>query len=108
MIDWGVVDADEVVSCSADLLVGVKWDVEYDSVEVLERGEGRMLKQPEGAPTEEDYPEMRAMVSEFGVMAVRGVLDVSALGVRNGEFPHIKPMGVEEVIEKAWGKKSGD
>ena len=87
--------------------VGVKWDVEYDSVEVLERGEGRMLPQPEGAPTEEDYPGMRKMVSEFGVMAVKGVLDVSGVGVRNGEFPHIKPYTVEEVIEKAWGQKSG-
>ena len=75
-------------------------------MEVLEKGEGRMLAQPEGAPTEEDYPGMRAMVSEFGMMAIRGVLDVSYLGTRNAEFPEIKPMGVEEVIEEAWGKKS--
>ncbi|KAK7193364.1 hypothetical protein DPSP01_010975 [Paraphaeosphaeria sporulosa] len=91
----------------AERVTGAKWDVTYDSVEVLEKGEATMLPQPPGAPTEEDYPGMREMVSEFGLMAVRGVLDVSDAGIRNGEFPHIKPMSVEEVVEKAWGRDAG-
>jgi hypothetical protein len=78
--------------------------VHYDSVSALEQGQATMLPQPEGAPTEEDYPGMREMVSEFGLMAIRGVLDVSGVGLRNGEFPQIKPMGVEEVVERAWGR----
>lgn len=76
-------------------------------MEVLQRGEATILPQPPGAPTEEDYPGMREMISEFGLMAVRGVLDVSSVGIRNGEFPHIKPMTVEEVVEKAWGRNAG-
>ncbi|KAJ4296451.1 hypothetical protein N0V90_006496 [Kalmusia sp. IMI 367209] len=86
---------------------GEKWTVTYDSIETLEKGEATMLPQPEGAPTEAEYPGMREMISEFGLMATRGVLDVSGVGVRNGEFPWIKPMSVEEVVEKAWGKGVG-
>ncbi|KAJ4353203.1 uncharacterized protein N0V89_004929 [Didymosphaeria variabile] len=91
----------------AEKVTGAKWEVKYDSVTTLEKGEATILPQLEGAPTEADYPGMRAMISEFGLMAVRGVLDVSRLGVRNEEFPQIKPMGVEEVVEKAWGKGPG-
>ena len=80
--------------------------VKYDSVDALEKGQATILPQPPGAPTEADYPGMREMLSEFGLMAVKGVLDVSRLGLRNGEFPQNKPMTVEDVIEKAWGKDS--
>lgn len=49
----------------------------------------------------------RQMAAEFGVLAATGLMDVSlgSSGLRNSEFPHIKPMGVREIIEKAWGNE---
>jgi hypothetical protein len=38
-------------------------------------------------------------------MAERGLMDVTTEGVRNGEFPDIKPMTVKEVVQAAWGGK---
>jgi hypothetical protein len=46
---------------------------------------------------------LRQMWSEFGIMAVKGVMDITKEGLRNGEFPDIKPMTVREVVETAWG-----
>jgi hypothetical protein len=79
--------------------------VVYDSVETLEKGEGTVLQQPSGAI---DLPEdaLRHLWSEFGVMAVRGMMDVTKEGLRNDEFPGIKPMNVREVVEAAWGGKA--
>lgn len=76
-------------------------------METLKKGQATILPQPPGAPTEKDYPGMRGVVSEFGLMSVRGDLDVSSVGLRNEEFPDIKPRSVEEVVENAWGKGSG-
>lgn len=38
-------------------------------------------------------------------MAVRGIMDVTTEGLRNDEFPDIKPMKVREVVEATWGSK---
>jgi len=63
-----------------------------------------VLQQPPGAI---ELPEeaLRNMWSEFGVMAVRGIMDVTTEGLRNDEFPDIKPMKVREVVEATWGSK---
>lgn len=71
---------------------------------MLEKGEATLFEQPEGGYTE--YPEARQLISEFGLMAVNGIMDVSGEGTRNEEFPWIKPIKVEDLIETAWGKKS--
>ena len=48
---------------------------------------------------------LRHMWSEFGIMAVSGIMDVTTEGLRNAEFPDIQPMTVREVVEAAWGGK---
>ena len=50
----------------------------------------------------EDYG--RPMASDFGVMAAKGLIDVSLVGMRNRDFPEVKPLTVEELITLAWGK----
>jgi len=86
----------------AEEVTGTKWDVVYDAVEKLEKGEGTVLEQPLGAM---ELPEdaLRHLWSEFGVMAVRGMMDVTKERLRNDEFPEVKPMTVREVVEAAWG-----
>jgi hypothetical protein len=48
---------------------------------------------------------LRHMWSEFGIMAVKGIMDITKEGLRNDEFLDIKPMTVREVVETAWGMK---
>ncbi|KAH7065836.1 hypothetical protein BKA63DRAFT_165944 [Paraphoma chrysanthemicola] len=97
-ISWG-----ELLALGEEV-TGSKWDVTYDSVDKLEKGDGTLLQQPEGSP---ELPEevLRHMVSEYGIMATKGIMDVTKEGLRNDEFPDIKPVTVREVVEAAWGKK---
>lgn len=76
----------------------------YDPIEKLEKGVGTVLEQPKGAI---ELPEdaMRHLWSEFGIMAVKGLMDITTEGLRNSEFPQIKSVTVREVVETAWGKK---
>jgi nucleoside-diphosphate-sugar epimerase len=83
---------------------GMKWEVTYDPIEKLEKGQATVLEQPEGSY---EFPSdvIRALVVEFSVMAVRAVMDVTVEGLRNDEFPEIHPITVEELIQMAWGSK---
>jgi hypothetical protein len=58
-----------------------------------------VLDQPGGAI---ELPEeaLRHLWSEFGIMAHKGLMDVTTEGLRNDEFPEIKPMGVREVYQE--------
>jgi hypothetical protein len=79
--------------------------VTYDPIEKLEKGEGTVLEQPAGA-IELPEDELLHLWSEFGIMADKGLMDVTTDGLRNSEFPEIKPMTVREVVTAAWGKKT--
>lgn len=83
---------------------GTKWDITYDTIEKLEKGQATVLQQPEGSY--EFPPEfIQPLVVEFSMLAVRVNMDVSKDGLRNHEFPQIHPIGVEELMQKAWGSK---
>ena len=83
-----------------------KWDITYDTLEKLQKGEATFFEQPT-SPGSYNMPEDygRQMAADFGVMAAKGLIDVSLVGVRNGDFPEVKPLTVEELIILAWGKK---
>ncbi|CAO2652623.1 Nn.00g009060.m01.CDS01 [Neocucurbitaria sp. VM-36] len=87
----------------AEKVTGEKWDITYEPLEKLERGEATLFEQPESSY---DLPkdEAKHMVAEFGIMAVKGVMDVSGEGIRNKEFPEVKPVSVDDVIKEAWGR----
>lgn len=64
----------------------------YEPLENLEKGQATLLKQrPEGTYGLPDEA-LVAMVAEFGIMAVKGVMDVSREGIRNKDYPHVKPL----------------
>ncbi|KAF1917329.1 hypothetical protein BDU57DRAFT_513529 [Ampelomyces quisqualis] len=88
----------------AEEVTGTKWDVTYDPIEKLEKGEGTVLEQPKGAM---ELPEeaLRHLWCEFGIMADKGLMDITTEGLRNREFPHVSPLTVREVVETAWGQK---
>ncbi|KAF2452201.1 NAD(P)-binding protein [Karstenula rhodostoma CBS 690.94] len=91
----------------AEKVTGAKWDVTHDSLGQLRKGEVTFLQQPTGAGSY-NMPEDagRQMAAEFGIMAAEGIMDVSPVGLRNGEFPDVEPITVEKLIAQAWGKKN--
>ncbi|KAF1947391.1 NAD(P)-binding protein [Clathrospora elynae] len=93
----------ELITLAEDIM-GEKWDVTYESLEQLEMGETTLFKQPEGSY---HLPEeaARQMVAEWGIMAVKGVMDASGEGVRNDDFPDVQPITVEALILEAWENK---
>ncbi|KAL1800893.1 hypothetical protein ACET3X_001235 [Alternaria dauci] len=88
----------------AERVTGVKWEVIYDPIDKLQHGQATLLEQPEGSYK---LPEdaIRNMVAEYGVMAVKGFMDVTGEGLRNDDFPEVHPITVEALMEKAWGSK---
>jgi len=85
-------------------MIGAKWEVTYDPIDKLEQGQATLLEQPEDSY---ELPEdvTRAMVAEWGVMAVKGVMDITREGLRNDVFPDVHPITVEALMQKAWGSR---
>lgn len=75
----------------------------YEPLENLEKGDATLFKQSEESY---DLPEEieRHMVAEFGIMAVKGVMDVSREGIRNDDFPEVIPITVKDLIKASWGR----
>jgi nucleoside-diphosphate-sugar epimerase len=86
------------------VFVGTKWEITYDPIEKLEQGQATLFKQPNGSYL---LPEdaIRGMVAEYGVMAVKGIMDITGDGLRNDVFPEVHPITVEALMQKAWGAK---
>ncbi|CAN9112197.1 unnamed protein product [Alternaria sp. RS040] len=89
---------------TAERVTGGKWEVTYDPIDKLEQGQATLFKQPEGSY---GLPEdaTRSMMAEFGVMAVKGVMDITGEGLRNDVFPEVHPITVEALMKKAWGSR---
>lgn len=85
-------------------MIGAKWEVTYDPIDKLEQGQATLLEQPEDSY---ELPEdaTRAMVAEWGVMTVKGAMDITRVGLRNDVFPDVHPITVEALMQKAWGSR---
>ncbi|KAG9191604.1 hypothetical protein G6011_10338 [Alternaria panax] len=81
-----------------------KWEITYDCIEKLEQGQATLFEQPDGSY---GLPEdaTRGMMAEFGIMAVKRVMDITGQGLRNDVFPEVHPISVEALIQKAWGSR---
>jgi hypothetical protein len=84
---------------------GTKFNVVYDSREKLERGETTEL--PGQVPLYPFFPKpvQQAMGAGFGCWFDDGVFDMKPPnGARflNDTFPHIEPLTIKELLEKAW------
>ncbi|CAN9100423.1 unnamed protein product [Alternaria alternata] len=89
---------------TAERVTGEKWEVTYDPIDKLEQGQATLFEQPEGSYA---LPEdaTRSMMAEFGVMAVKGIMDITGEGLRNDVFPEVHPITVEALMQKAWGSR---
>lgn len=89
---------------TAERVTGEKWEVTYDPIDKLEQGQATLFEQPEGSY---GLPEdaTRSMMAEFGVMAVKGIMDITGEGLRNDVFPEVHPITVEALMQKAWGSR---
>jgi hypothetical protein len=60
-----------------------------------------VLAQPEGSY---DFGEgLGQITAEFGLMVVKGMMDASVDGLRNDEFPGVKPIKMESWMREVWG-----
>ncbi|KAB2105737.1 hypothetical protein AG0111_0g6389 [Alternaria gaisen] len=89
---------------TAERVTGEKWEVTYDPIDKLEQGQATLFEQPEGSY---GLPEdaTRSMMAEFGVMAVKGIMDITGEGLRNDVLPEVHPITVEALMQKAWGSR---
>ncbi|KAK5048685.1 hypothetical protein LTR84_005776 [Exophiala bonariae] len=86
----------------AERIQGRKWEVSYEPVENLEKKDIFVFKQPEDSY---DFGDgLREITAEFGLMVVKGIMDANVEGLRNEDFPDIKPITVETWIQDIWGK----
>lgn len=82
-------------------MTGQKFEVSFEPIERLEKKEVEVLEQPEGSY---DFGEGLAQVTaEFGLMVVKGMMDASIDGLRNDEFPGVKPIKMEAWMRDVWG-----
>lgn len=86
------------------VITGQKWEVTYEPVEQLEKKDVAVFEQPEGSY---DFGEgLRDVTAEFGLMVVKGIMDASVDGLRNKDFPDVKPITVEAWMQQIWGKRA--
>jgi hypothetical protein len=76
--------------------------VTHDSVEKLQRGEVTEL--PGHVPSYQFFPKEIAqpLFATFGLWFDDGSLNFPTPKTLNAQFPHIKALTVEEMLEKAW------
>ncbi|CAI9630187.1 hypothetical protein GT037_010825 [Alternaria burnsii] len=88
----------------AENITGKKFEVSFEPVVNLEKKDVVVLDQPEGSY---DFGEgLREVTAEFGLMVVKGMMDVKADGLRNEEYPSVKPIKVKTWMQQIWGSQA--
>lgn len=85
-------------------LIGSKFNVTYDDVEKLERGEVTEL--PSHAMAYEFFPKplLQQYFSKFGLYIMAGLFDMPTDKSLNSIFPEVKTTTVKEVLDIWKGK----
>jgi len=88
----------------AEEMTGSKFNITYDSVEKLQRGE--ITELPSHKYLYEYFPKpmLGALLSKFGLWTVNGLMQVPKEGSLNEQFPEIKTTTVREMLG-AWKGK---
>ncbi|KAI9147443.1 NmrA-like family protein [Paramyrothecium foliicola] len=86
----------------AEAATGAKFDVTHDSVEKLQKGE--ITELPNHIPAYQFFPKqfMQPLLATFALWMEQGRFNYHTPNLLNDQFPNIKPMTVEEVLNKAW------
>lgn len=81
---------------------GFKFDVAYDSVESLEKGQIREL--PNHRESYDDFPkeELVPMYAGVGLSMVKGTFDLDVSKSVHLEFPGLKMWTVREMLREVW------
>lgn len=79
----------------------MKFDVVYDPLEKLAKGQSTLLWRPEDVPEE----EMKALMSAHGQMIVNGACQLPSEGRLDSRYPEIRLMTAEELLTQAWAGK---
>lgn len=70
----------------------------YDSEEKLKNDDATLLEDLEG----DAAVQMKQMTSFFGRLIVRHLMEMPKQKRMNHKYPDIRPVSVEEMIDKAW------
>lgn len=89
---------------AAEEVTGSKFNVTYDSVEKLQRGEVTELPSHPCAYDFIPKPLLTALLAKFGLWAVNGIIYVPKEGSLNEKFPDIKTTKIKEIVG-AWKGK---
>ncbi|KXH43657.1 hypothetical protein CSIM01_11984 [Colletotrichum simmondsii] len=88
----------------AEKLTGAKFDVVYDGEEKLRSGKATVWSAGYGAGPA-SMEETEAMTALFGLMGIEGRILVPEGNRLNAKYPDIRPIGIEELLTKAWTGK---
>ncbi|KAI1374560.1 NAD(P)-binding protein [Hypoxylon crocopeplum] len=81
---------------------GTKFDVTYDSVELLKSG--RVTELPGHVPDYEYYPkeQVQAIIAGFQLLFEEGYMDFKPKQTLNNLFPDIRAVSAKEMLEMGW------
>jgi len=84
--------------------LGAKFDVTYDSIDVLKSGKITELPSHVGLYSFVPKEAFQGMISTFELWFEEGVFDFKSEKLLNAVFPEIKPWTVKDILQTAWGK----
>ncbi|KAF9636465.1 NmrA-like family protein [Lasiodiplodia theobromae] len=84
---------------------GKKFDVKYDDMEKLQRGEVSELPGMESLYIYFPKSELQETMSAFGQWTVKGFMALDREGALNDKFPEVKPLKIREMLDQCWKGK---
>ncbi|KAL5603571.1 hypothetical protein FOVSG1_006321 [Fusarium oxysporum f. sp. vasinfectum] len=88
----------------AEQVRGIKFEVAYDSIETLQQG--KITELPGHVPVYPFFPKeaLQSVLGSIACFMAEGALNYETPTTLNERFPEIKPMTVEDMLQKAWQK----
>ncbi|KAF4539271.1 Phenylcoumaran benzylic ether reductase PCBER like atypical a SDR [Lasiodiplodia theobromae] len=84
---------------------GKKFDVKYDDMEKLQRGEVTELPGMESLYIYFPKSELQETMSAFGQWTVQGFMALDREGALNDKFPEVKTLKIREMLDQCWKGK---
>ncbi|OQE16751.1 hypothetical protein PENSTE_c023G04181 [Penicillium steckii] len=102
--EFSVVVGDQVtynqILAMAEEILGEKFDVTYDGIDQIEKGNVTNPPMPSDLGySEEELTEVTALVSR---LVINGVFDLPKENRLNALFPEVNPITMKELLEKSW------
>ncbi|KAJ4320201.1 hypothetical protein N0V84_005986 [Fusarium piperis] len=90
----------------AEEVTGSSFDVTYDPLEKLQRGETTELPAQQAELALSPFPKAfaRQLLALLGIWCVTGQYDIPHDGSLNAKYPHIKPVTIREALQDRQGR----